>query len=122
MEGEPDAASALKMCYAAYTKGTTALLCAALASFYRRVPVGHVEAGLRTGNLASPFPEEANRRLVSPLATLHFAPTETARQALLAERIPDERILVTGNTVIDALFAEHGGEPMASRCPRDLAT
>jgi UDP-N-acetylglucosamine 2-epimerase (non-hydrolysing) len=85
---------------------TTTVLCAALASFYRRIPIGHVEAGLRTGNLASPFPEEANRRLVSPLVDLHFAPTETARQALLAERIPAERILVTGNTVIDALLME----------------
>ncbi len=85
---------------------TTTVLCAALASFYRRIPIGHVEAGLRTGNLASPFPEEANRRLVSPLVDLHFAPTETARQALLAERIPAERISVTGNTVIDALLME----------------
>ncbi|HYO25583.1 MAG TPA: UDP-N-acetylglucosamine 2-epimerase (non-hydrolyzing), partial [Lacipirellulaceae bacterium] len=85
---------------------TTTVLCAALAAFYRRLPIGHVEAGLRTGNLASPFPEEANRRLVSPLCDLHFAPTETAQQALLAERIDPQRILVTGNTVIDALLLE----------------
>jgi UDP-N-acetylglucosamine 2-epimerase (non-hydrolysing) len=85
---------------------TTTVLCAGLASFYRRIPIGHVEAGLRTGNMHSPFPEEANRRLVSPLAALHFAPTETARQALLAEHIPDERIVVSGNTVIDALVME----------------
>jgi UDP-N-acetylglucosamine 2-epimerase (non-hydrolysing) len=85
---------------------TTTVLCAGLASFYRRIPIGHVEAGLRTGNMQSPFPEEANRRLVSPLAALHFAPTETARQALLAEHIPDERIVVSGNTVIDALVME----------------
>lgn len=85
---------------------TTTVLCAALVSFYRRIPLGHVEAGLRTGNLASPFPEEANRRLTSPLVDLHFAPTETARQALLAEQIPDQRIVVTGNTVIDALLME----------------
>jgi UDP-N-acetylglucosamine 2-epimerase (non-hydrolysing) len=85
---------------------TTTVLCAALASFYRRIPIGHVEAGLRTGDINSPFPEEANRRLTSPLVSLHFAPTETARQALLAEHIPDERILVTGNTVIDALLME----------------
>jgi UDP-N-acetylglucosamine 2-epimerase (non-hydrolysing) len=85
---------------------TTTALGTALAAFYRRVPLGHVEAGLRTNNIAAPFPEEANRRLVSPLADLHFAPTETARQALLAERIPDERITVTGNTVIDALLME----------------
>ncbi|QDS97522.1 non-hydrolyzing UDP-N-acetylglucosamine 2-epimerase [Adhaeretor mobilis] len=85
---------------------TTTVLCAALASFYNKIPIGHVEAGLRTGNMQSPFPEEANRRLVSPLADLHFAPTDTARDALLAERIPAERILVTGNTVIDALLME----------------
>jgi UDP-N-acetylglucosamine 2-epimerase (non-hydrolysing) len=85
---------------------TTTVLAAALASFYRRIPMGHVEAGLRTGNLASPFPEEANRRLVSPLVELHFAPTEAARQALLAEQIPDGKISVTGNTVIDALLME----------------
>jgi UDP-N-acetylglucosamine 2-epimerase (non-hydrolysing) len=85
---------------------TTTVLCAALASFYRRIPIGHVEAGLRTGTIDSPFPEEANRRLTSPLVALHFAPTETARQALLAERIPEDRILVTGNTVIDALVME----------------
>jgi UDP-N-acetylglucosamine 2-epimerase (non-hydrolysing) len=85
---------------------TTTVLCAALASFYRRIPIGHVEAGLRTGTIDSPFPEEANRRLTSPLVALHFAPTETARQALLAEHIADDRIFVTGNTVIDALFME----------------
>jgi UDP-N-acetylglucosamine 2-epimerase (non-hydrolysing) len=85
---------------------TTTVLCAALASFYRRIPIGHVEAGLRTGDISSPFPEEANRRLTSPLVSLHFAPTETARQALLAEHIPDDRILITGNTVIDALAME----------------
>ena len=71
---------------------TTTVLCAALASFYQRIPIGHVEAGLRTGNIYSPFPEEANRRLVSPLADLHFAPTEVSRQALLAERIRDDAI------------------------------
>lgn len=85
---------------------TTTVLCAALASFYRRIPIGHVEAGLRTGDIHSPFPEEANRRLVSPLVSLHFAPTETARQALLSERIPAENVFVTGNTVIDALLTE----------------
>ncbi|MEM8946732.1 MAG: UDP-N-acetylglucosamine 2-epimerase (non-hydrolyzing) [Planctomycetota bacterium] len=85
---------------------TTTVLCAALAGFYRRVPVGHVEAGLRTGNMQSPFPEEGNRRLVSPLTSLHFAPTEKSRQALLAEKIPDESITVSGNTVVDALFIE----------------
>jgi UDP-N-acetylglucosamine 2-epimerase (non-hydrolysing) len=85
---------------------TTTVLCAALASFYRQIPLGHVEAGLRTGNIHSPFPEEANRRLVSPLTKLHFAPTETSRQALLAEHVDDRDILVAGNTVIDALLME----------------
>jgi len=85
---------------------TTTVLCAALASFYQRIPIGHVEAGLRTGNMRSPFPEEANRRLVSPLANLHFAPTEASRQALLAEKICEDSIVVTGNTVVDALFME----------------
>jgi len=83
---------------------TTTVLCAALAAFYRKIPVGHVEAGLRTGNLEAPWPEEANRVLASRLASLHFAPTEQARQNLLKERIPARQILVTGNTVIDALF------------------
>ena len=85
---------------------TTTVLCAALASFYQRIPIGHVEAGLRTGNMRSPFPEEANRRLVSPLVDLHFAPTEASRQSLLAEKISDDSITVTGNTVVDALFME----------------
>jgi UDP-N-acetylglucosamine 2-epimerase (non-hydrolysing) len=85
---------------------TSTVLATALAVFYRQIPFGHVEAGLRTGNLRSPFPEEANRVLTSQLATLHFAPTETAANALRREHIPGERILVTGNTVIDALFME----------------
>lgn len=85
---------------------TTTVLAAALACFYRRIPIGHVEAGLRTGNLASPFPEEANRKLAAPLVNLHFAPTEVARENLLREGIPDAHITVTGNTVIDALFME----------------
>lgn len=85
---------------------TTTVLTASLACFYRHVPIGHVEAGLRTWNMASPFPEEANRKLAAPLVTLHFAPTETARQNLLREGIDDARISVTGNTVIDALFME----------------
>ena len=82
---------------------TTTVFCAALAAFYRGVPVGHVEAGLRTGDLGAPFPEEANRVLTTRLAALHFAPTETARDNLLRENVPDDRIHVTGNTVIDAL-------------------
>jgi len=85
---------------------TTTVLAAALACFYRRIPIGHVEAGLRTGNIWSPFPEEVNRRLATPLVTLHFAPTDSARDALLAERVAPETIAVTGNTVIDALLIE----------------
>lgn len=83
---------------------TTTTLCAALAAFYRNIPIGHVEAGLRTGNLRAPWPEEANRVLVSRLTALHFAPTEVSRQNLLKENVADEAIVVTGNTGIDALF------------------
>jgi UDP-N-acetylglucosamine 2-epimerase (non-hydrolysing) len=83
---------------------TTTCFAAALAAFYSDIPVGHVEAGLRTGNLRAPFPEEANRSLVARVTSLHFAPTETARQNLLAEGISGSQILVTGNTVIDALL------------------
>jgi len=83
---------------------TTTTFCAALAAFYNRVPIGHVEAGLRTGNLYSPWPEEANRILVSQLATLHFAPTEANGKNLEREGIPASRIFVTGNTGIDALL------------------
>ncbi len=82
---------------------TTTAMCAALAAFYQRVPVGHVEAGLRTYDLDNPFPEEANRQIVRVMATYHFAPTETARDALLAENVDPAAIYVTGNTVIDAL-------------------
>jgi UDP-N-acetylglucosamine 2-epimerase (non-hydrolysing) len=76
----------------------------ALASFYLKIPVGHVEAGLRTYDKYQPYPEEMNRRVTSVLADLHFAPTAQARANLLREGTPDDRILVTGNTVIDALF------------------
>lgn len=83
---------------------TTTAFVSSLAAFYHNIPVGHVEAGLRTGNLRSPWPEEANRVLVSDLACLNFAPTEAARQNLLKEGVPPERVVVTGNTVIDALY------------------
>ncbi len=82
---------------------TTTTLAGALAGFYARVPVGHVEAGLRTGDLASPFPEEANRRLVSQLASLSFAPTAHAAEVLRAEGADPASVIVTGNTVIDAV-------------------
>ena len=85
---------------------TTTVLVAALACFYRRIPVGHVEAGLRSGNIWSPFPEEVNRRLASPIVSLHFAPTESARAALLREGVSAASIEVTGNTVVDALVLE----------------
>jgi UDP-N-acetylglucosamine 2-epimerase (non-hydrolysing) len=85
---------------------TTTVLVAALACFYRQIPIGHVEAGLRTGNMRSPFPEEANRKLATSLVSLHFAPTLTARNALLKEGVLDDNIVVSGNTVIDALQAE----------------
>ncbi|MBM7346002.1 MULTISPECIES: non-hydrolyzing UDP-N-acetylglucosamine 2-epimerase [Erwiniaceae] len=83
---------------------TTTTLAASLAAFYHRIPVGHIEAGLRTGDLYSPWPEEANRTLTGHLASYHFAPTERSRQNLVRENLPDSRIFVTGNTVIDALF------------------
>jgi UDP-N-acetylglucosamine 2-epimerase (non-hydrolysing) len=82
---------------------TTTTLAAALAAYYFRISVGHVEAGLRTGDKCRPYPEELNRRLTGALADYHFAPTELARDNLLAEGVPAENIWVTGNTVIDAL-------------------
>ncbi len=83
---------------------TSTTLASALAAFYNRVPVGHVEAGLRTGDIYAPWPEEGNRCLTAPLTSLHFAPTERARENLRRENIDDARIEVTGNTVIDALL------------------
>lgn len=82
---------------------TTTVMCACLAAYYRRIRIGHVEAGLRTGDKYAPFPEEVNRRVASVLADLHFAPTAWARDNLLREGIPQEMIHVTGNTIIDAL-------------------
>jgi UDP-N-acetylglucosamine 2-epimerase (non-hydrolysing) len=84
---------------------TTTCLGASLASYYAHIPVAHVEAGLRSGKLYEPFPEEGNRRLTSAMASLHFAPTEAARANLLAAGVPGESIFVTGNTVVDALQA-----------------
>ncbi|KVS42250.1 non-hydrolyzing UDP-N-acetylglucosamine 2-epimerase [Burkholderia ubonensis] len=82
---------------------TTTAFCAGLAAFHRGIPVGHVEAGLRTGDLSSPFPEEANRSLLSRIVNLHFAPTRHACEQLLREGVPSERIVVVGNTVVDAI-------------------
>jgi UDP-N-acetylglucosamine 2-epimerase len=87
---------------------TSTTLGAALAAFYARIPVAHVEAGLRTGNLQAPWPEEANRRLTAPLCNLHFAPTAGARRNLLGEGIDPATVHVTGNTVIDALLSVVG--------------
>lgn len=84
---------------------TTTTMAASLAAFYMQIPVGHVEAGLRTHDIYSPFPEEINRQVTSRIATYHFAPTEQARQNLIAEQVRDEKIIVTGNTVIDALLS-----------------
>jgi len=83
---------------------TSTTFAATLAAYYQKIPVGHVEAGLRTHNIYSPWPEEANRKLTGALSDLHFAPTETAQNNLLAEGVKKESVLVTGNTVIDALL------------------
>ncbi len=83
---------------------TTTCFAAGLAAFYQNIKLGHVEAGLRTGNLKAPFPEEANRTLVGRLTDYHFAPTQSSKNNLLAEGVPEQNIVVTGNTVIDALL------------------
>ena len=83
---------------------TTTAFASALSAYYQKIPVGHIEAGLRTGNIYSPWPEEINRCMVSQIAQVHFAPTQKSRQNLLKEGHTEENIVVTGNTVIDALF------------------
>ncbi|WP_079213466.1 non-hydrolyzing UDP-N-acetylglucosamine 2-epimerase [Brucella pituitosa] len=83
---------------------TTTVMAVALACFYHRIPVGHIEAGLRTWDIQNPFPEEANRVIAGKLATWHFAPTEGSKQNLLRDGVSNDKIFVTGNTVIDALF------------------
>jgi UDP-N-acetylglucosamine 2-epimerase (non-hydrolysing) len=92
---------------------TTTTFAAALAAYYRTIPVAHVEAGLRTDNIYSPYPEEMNRRLADRLAAIHYAPTAAARAALLREGAAPEGILVTGNTVIDALLGTAAAAPPA---------
>ena len=84
---------------------TLTTMAATLAAYFRKIPVGHVEAGLRSGNIYHPWPEEVNRKVTGAVADLHFAPTQTAANALLAENVPAHRIHITGNTVIDALLA-----------------
>jgi UDP-N-acetylglucosamine 2-epimerase (non-hydrolysing) len=104
---------------------TTSVLAAAIAAFYRRIPFAHVEAGLRTGCMDRPFPEEMNRVVTGRLARWHFAPTEAARRALLSEGVPPEAVSVTGNTVIDALLStvrecRPSGRSSASEQPRKI--
>ena len=97
---------------------TATTLAATLAAYYAQIAVGHVEAGLRTGNLYAPWPEEGNRRVTGALAALHFAPTQTSRAALLREGVADASIVVTGNTVVDALLqvtARIEGDPALSQ-------
>lgn len=89
---------------------TTTTFAGALASYYQQVPVGHVEAGLRTGDIYSPFPEEMNRKLTGAIAAIHFAPTATAKANLLKENVNPSHIYVTGNTVIDALMMTVAGD------------
>lgn len=83
---------------------TTTVMVSALAAFYQNIPIGHVEAGLRTRQRDNPFPEEINRRLTSVMASYHFAPTQRAADALRAEKVPEKEIFITGNTVVDALL------------------
>lgn len=100
---------------------TTTSTAAAIASFHRRIPVGHVEAGLRTHNKYSPFPEEMNRTITSRIATLHFAPTENNRDSLTAEGVSAESVYVTGNTVIDAFrYTVRGGYEFVAPELREL--
>lgn len=96
---------------------TTTTFAASLVGFYNKIPIGHVEAGLRTHNMYYPFPEELNRVLTSRLTSFHFAPTKLAKKNLLSEGIPEDSIIVTGNTVIDALFyiIEHEGYPTSKQ-------
>ena len=109
---------------------TTTTMVASLSAFYHQIPVGHVEAGLRTGDIWAPWPEEVNRQIVGRIASMHFAPTERARQNLLCEGVDDAKIFVTGNTVIDALqwvtarlekAAEEGALELASLMVQNVA-
>jgi UDP-N-acetylglucosamine 2-epimerase (non-hydrolysing) len=93
---------------------TTTAMTTAMASFYARIPVGHIEAGLRTSDRFNPFPEEINRRIIGTVADLHFAPTPSAARALLAEGVPPSDVFVTGNTVIDALHMAIARAPLGS--------
>lgn len=105
---------------------TTTVLAGALAAFYHKIDIGHVEAGLRTGNLYSPWPEEANRLMTTRLAKWHFCPTETSKENLLREGITSENVFVTGNTVIDALHLAQDivrkNPPMIEGIPGNVQT
>jgi UDP-N-acetylglucosamine 2-epimerase (non-hydrolysing) len=110
LAGVEDALGALRPDVVAVQGDTTTTFAVSLAAFYRGIPVVHLEAGLRTNDPASPFPEEINRRLTTQLAALHLAPTSTSRHNLLAENVDPARVLVTGNTVIDALHGTVGSK------------
>ena len=103
VRGLGEALAALRPDWVLVQGDTSTALCGALAGFYEGVAVAHVEAGLRSGDDRAPFPEEANRRLVTCLASLHFCPTAQSAANLLHEGVPEEQVFVTGNTVIDAL-------------------
>lgn len=105
LSGIDDVLGAFKPSLVLVHGDTTTTLSASLAAYYHRIPVAHVEAGLRTGDVYSPWPEEVNRRIAGVISTYHFAPTERARNNLLAEGVLAESIWVTGNTVVDALMA-----------------
>jgi UDP-N-acetylglucosamine 2-epimerase (non-hydrolysing) len=96
---------------------TTSAMCGALCAFYEGIPVGHVEAGLRSGSVNSPFPEEANRKLVAVVSAHHFCPTPRSAEALLAEGVPADHIFVTGNTVVDMLHWAIGHHGLHARVP-----
>ena len=100
---------------------TTTTFATTLACYYQKIPTAHIEAGLRTGNIYSPWPEEANRKLTGAITSLHFAPTDQARANLLAENVLSDRIIVTGNTVIDALFSVVSRIEEEPGLSRDLA-
>lgn len=113
LEGLDRAMEELRPDYVMAQGDTTTTFIASLAAFYRRIPFGHIEAGLRTGDLMNPFPEEFNRRAAAIVAAQHFAPTRWAKENLLAERCDPSRIFVTGNTGIDAVLAVAEREPQS---------
>jgi UDP-N-acetylglucosamine 2-epimerase (non-hydrolysing) len=123
LEGIGTVLDAEKPDWAVVQGDTATAMCGALAAYYRKIPVCHVEAGLRSGNIHHPWPEEINRRIIGPIAALHAAPTETAAKALLAENVDPAMVHVTGNTVIDALHwvtARIAAEPALASGLADL--